>query len=174
MFQSQEDKCHVSEQCLSGCGQRPWDHHLENRGELGWMGAEDSGLLKALHTPWSLVCGSTTVRGSSNGHVFRSLTPPGCSEQAGDRWRKRSWPWRAGLQAKIGLPFIQPSAFLVNALEGWVGPKPRDTWPLLSGQWNLSSTGHSGSCRVVGRFGGYSTDRCPAHPFSRSGLSPSG
>lgn len=51
MFQSQEDKRHVSEQCLSGCGQRPWDHHLENRGELGWVGAEDCGLLKALHMP---------------------------------------------------------------------------------------------------------------------------
>lgn len=36
MFQSQEDKSHVSEQRLQGCRQRPWDHHLENRGERGW------------------------------------------------------------------------------------------------------------------------------------------
>lgn len=27
---------HASKQRLQGCGQRPWDHHLENRGELCW------------------------------------------------------------------------------------------------------------------------------------------
>ena len=36
VFQPQEAESHASEQRLQGCGQRPWDHHLENRGELRW------------------------------------------------------------------------------------------------------------------------------------------
>lgn len=73
MFQSWEDKHHVSEQRLSGCGQRPWNHHLEDRGELGWMGA-DSHLLNE-GTSRSLV--SCLRFGNTREHVFLSLTPPG-------------------------------------------------------------------------------------------------
>lgn len=67
MFQSREDKHHVSEQRLPGCGQRPWDHHLEDRGELGWK-----GLPKAPHTE-SPASGSAAVRGRAEEHGLLSL-----------------------------------------------------------------------------------------------------
>ena len=42
VLQAQERERHVSEQRLQGCGQRPWAHHLEDRGELA--GAAPSAL----------------------------------------------------------------------------------------------------------------------------------
>lgn len=64
IVQSREDKSHVSDQRLRGCGQRPWDHHLENRGELGWrhtflltlnVGADLGGSPPALVSPLPVV-----------------------------------------------------------------------------------------------------------------------
>ena len=122
MFQSREDKRHVSEQRLPGCGQRPWDHHLEDRGELGWK-----GLLKAPHTE-SPASGSAAVRGRAE-----NMASYPCTERAGEL-EEMLFTLGAGLQAKISWPFIQPSALPVNALERWVGPgpprEPQDYWLL--------------------------------------------
>lgn len=93
MLQSWKDARHVSEQRLQGCGQRAWDHHLENRGELGcshtFLITQDLGggglwsPESAKRQPWySLsLLPLETATGQHQSQLFLSLTPPGCLKQ---------------------------------------------------------------------------------------------
>lgn len=80
---------HVAEQCLQGCGQRPRDHHLENRGELGWrrtfLLAQDLGVISG--GP-GLLNNSPLALLQSPRSPFPILDPSWVLEAGGGRRRK--------------------------------------------------------------------------------------
>lgn len=103
---------------------RPGIITWRDRGELGWK-----GLLAGPHTE-SPASGSAAVRGRAEEHM---ASYP-CTERAGEL-EEMLFTLGAGLQAKISLATIQPSALpSTNALERWVGPghpeSPQDYWLL--------------------------------------------